>query len=431
MSTNAIDAVSTYPRRWAVYAFILLFILYVFDYIDRYVVVSLYPFLKTDFGLSDAQCGLLMSGLLWTQVVFTLPIGVLIDRWSRKKSIGIMSLLWGLGSLAGVFVTGFQQLFVTRCVVGLGEAGYGSGGTSMLSGIFPSGLRARILGFWQAAIPLGQALGILLGALIAVKYGWRSALGIVAVPGIIIAILFFWVKDYKTVELFKSASKDITAPKVKMGFIGSIKELFRAKSLILTNSAFPIFMFGFSAMSTWLPSYFNRFGGMDIVQASMRTSIIAMMAVIGGPLGGYLTDIWSKKDVRARLLLPGVAAVTAAALAASAFLCQGTIQFVILLVFGLVVIMLLPGTAAVTQDVVHPGLRSTSRSVAAFIQTLLGTALGPLVIGAISDSMGLDKAMWFISPFILVAGIMFFIGATFYKKDLDECEKCQLNFEGV
>lgn len=431
MSADVANSETTYPRRWAIYAFILLFLLYAFDYIDRYVIVSIYPFLKADFGLSDAQCGLLMSGLLWTQVVFTLPIGVLIDRWSRKKSIGIMSILWGLGCMGGAITQSFSQLFVTRCVVGLGEAGYGAGGTSMLSGIFRPGLRARILGYWQAAIPLGQAIGILLGGLIAVKYGWRSALGIVAVPGIIIAIMFFWVKDYKTIGLFKPQAQGDAAPKAKMDFVDSVKELFRSKSLNMVNIGFPIYMFGAAAMSTWLPSYFNRFAGMDIAQASVRASIIAMMAVIGGPLGGYLTDQWSRRDIRARLLLPGTAAVCAAVLAASAFFFSGTIQFVILLGFGIVSIMFLPGTSAVTQDVVHPGLRSTSRSINAFIQVLLGTALGPLIIGAISDVYGLDKAMWFISPFILVAGICFFIGSAFYKKDLDECEKCQLTFEGT
>ncbi len=432
MSADVANSESNYPRRWAIYVFILLFLMYAFDYIDRYVIVSLYPFLKADFALSDAQCGLLMSGLVWTQVIFTLPVGILLDRWSRKKSIGIMSILWGLGSLGGAITQSFSQLFVTRCVVGVGEAGYGAGGTSMLSGIFKPAVRARILGFWQAAIPVGQAVGVLLGGVIAMKYGWRSALGIVAIPGIIIAVLFFWIKDYKTVDLVKSASKDASAPKSKMSFIDSIKELFRAKSLNMVNIGFPIYMFGSAAMSTWLPSYFNRFGGMDIAQASSRTSIILMMAVIGAPLGGFLTDRWVKKNVRARLLMPGTAAVCAAFLAAAAFFFHvGTIQFIILLLFGITSIMFLPGTMAVTQDVVHPGLRSMSRSVNIFIQSLLGTALGPLIIGAISDAYGLDKAMWFISPFILVAGILFFIGSAFYKKDLDECEKCQITFEGA
>jgi MFS family permease len=432
MSANIADAGPNYPRRWAIYAFILLFLLYVFDYIDRYVIVSLYPFLKTDFGLSDAQCGLLMSGLVWTQVIFTLPVGVLLDRWSRKKSIGIMSILWGIGSMAGAITTGFTQLFATRCVVGVGEAGYGAGGTSMLSGIFRPAVRARILGFWQAAIPVGQAIGILLGGVIAMKYGWRSALGIVAIPGIIVAVLMFWVKDYKNIGLMKSSSGDAAVTTRKMNLLDSLKELFRSKSLIMLNIGFPLYMFGSAALSTWMPSYFNRFGGMDPAQASTRSSIIMAMAVIGAPLGGFLTDFWVKKNVSARMLFPAIASVVTAFLIWAAFALQvGTVQFIVLLLVGICSIMFLPGLMAVTQDVVHPGLRSTSRSVNIFIQSLLGTALGPLIIGAISDAYGLDKAMWFISPFILVAGILFFVGATFYKKDLEECEKCQITFEGA
>ena len=430
VGTDTANSGSNYPMKWAIYVFILLFLLYVFDYIDRYIIVSLYPFLKTDFGLSDAQCGLLMSGLIWTQVIFTLPVGWLLDRWSRKKSIGIMSILWGLGSAAGALTVGFGQLFATRCVVGVGEAGYGAGGTSLLSAVFRPGLRARVLGYQQAAIPIGQAVGILLGGVIAMKYGWRSALGIVALPGIIVAILMFWIKDYKNVELLKTV-KD-TAAKIRMGFWGSLKELFRAKSLVMVYVGFPLYMFGSAALSTWMASYFNRFGGMDPAQASTRTSIILAMAVIGAPLGGILTDWWTRKNPAGRLLVPAIGCAATALLTWLAFsLKVGTPQFIILLLVGMCAIIFLPGTNAVTQDVVHPGLRSMSRSVHIFIQALLGTALGPLIIGAISDAVGLDKAMlWGIAPFMLLAAVLFLIGARFYKKDLEECEKCQLTFEG-
>ena len=419
-----------YPMRWAVYAFVLLFLLYLFDYLDRYVIVALYPFLKTDFGLTDAQCGLLMSGLVWTQVIVALPVGLLLDRWSRKKSIGIMSILWGIASLAGAVTTGFGQLLTTRCVVGVGEAGYGAGGTSIMSGIFKPNLRARMLGFWQAAVPLGTALGVMLGGLIATKYGWRSAIGIVAIPGILVAIMFFWVKDYKTVALTKSETKDDLPAAKKMSFADSIKELFRARSLIFVNIAFPLCMFGTSAVTTWLPSYFIRFGGMDVARASVTASIVTMMAVVGTPLGGYLTDVWVRKQMRARMLLPGVTTIATAILAAVAFMTTGTVQFIILLIWGLLALMYLPGMMAVTQDVVHPGLRSMSRSVNVFIQGIIGASLAPLVIGAISDAYGLDKAMWVVAPVVLVGGILFLWGAFFYKKDLDQCEKCQLTFEG-
>ena len=101
---------STPPQPAARFIFILLFLLYMFDYIDRMVVVSLFPYIKQDWGLSDTQLGLLISAVYWSILVFTLPISILIDRWSRKKTIGIMAVIWGIATGLGAFTKSFRQL---------------------------------------------------------------------------------------------------------------------------------------------------------------------------------------------------------------------------------------------------------------------------------------------------------------------------------
>ena len=166
----------------AYYAFTLLFLLYLFDYMDRMVVVSLFPFLKQDWGVSDTQCGLLVSAVYWSILVLTLPVSIIIDRWSRKKCIGTMALLWSAATLACAFTRNFTQLFIARTAIGVGEAGYAPGGTAMISALFPREKRAKMLGIWNASIPLGSALGIALGGYIAEHFGWRHAFGIVALP---------------------------------------------------------------------------------------------------------------------------------------------------------------------------------------------------------------------------------------------------------
>lgn len=181
------------------YAFALLFLLYMFDYIDRLIIVSLFPFLQQDWGLSDTQCGLLVSAVYWSILLFSFPVSILVDRWSRKKAIGLMAVLWSLATLVCVFTRNFKQLFSARIAIGIGEAGYAPGGTALISALFPPDKRARILGIWNASIPLGSAIGIASGGIIAEHLGWRHAFGIVAIPGIILALMFFKVKDYKTV----------------------------------------------------------------------------------------------------------------------------------------------------------------------------------------------------------------------------------------
>lgn len=179
----------------AYFAFILLFLLYMFDYIDRTVIVSLFPFLKKDWGLTDAQCGLLVSAVYWSILIFSLPVSIFIDRWSRKKCIGLMALFWSMATFACAFTRNFSQLFGARAAIGIGEAGYAPGGTAMISAVFPQQNRARMLGIWNASIPLGSALGIVIGGYIAEHIGWRQAFGIVAIPGMVVALLFFYVKD--------------------------------------------------------------------------------------------------------------------------------------------------------------------------------------------------------------------------------------------
>ena len=198
-------------KGYSWYVFGLLFLLYMFDYVDRMVVVSLFPYLIHDWGLSDTQCGLLVSTVYWSIVILSFPISVIIDRWSRKKCIGCMALLWSLATVACAFTGNYAQLFVARTFIGVGEAGYAPGGTALISALFPEKMRSMIVGLWTAALPLGSALGVVVGGWVAARYGWRHAFGLVALPGFLIAILFFFVRDYKTVLLEKKADLELDA----------------------------------------------------------------------------------------------------------------------------------------------------------------------------------------------------------------------------
>ena len=198
-----------FSKAYTAYVFLLLWLLYFFDYVDRMVVVSLFPFLKADWGLTDAQCGAMVSAVYWAIILFSFPISIVIDRWSRKKSIGIMAVLWSLATAACALTKNFGQLFAARTAIGIGEAGYAPGGTAMISALYPEKRRAFMVGIWNASIPIGMAAGIVIGGLIASHWGWRHAFGIVALPGLVIALLFFFIKDYKTVGLEKTV--DLTA----------------------------------------------------------------------------------------------------------------------------------------------------------------------------------------------------------------------------
>jgi MFS family permease len=430
VKNEVINKETGYPRKSMYYAFALLFLLYTFDFIDRYVVVSTFPFLQKEWVLTDTQCGMLMSVVLVSVAVFIIPIGLLLDRWSRKKGIGLMSIFWGFATLASAFTNNYSQLFATRFAIGVGEAGYVSGGTAMISAIFPPEKRARMLGLWQAGAPLGIALGIAIGGLIAVHLGWRHAFGIVAIPGLLIAILFFWVKDYKTVELVRSVITENASVKVKMSKREIIKELFRSRSLIINNIGWAATTFVMVANSTWLSMYFQRYEGFSIEYSGYICSAVFFLSILGAPLGGLLIDKWYKKTIRARLLLPAITtAVSAVLLYISFTWLHGNLLIGVLLVFGAVYAMYASGIIAVTQEVVHPGLRSTSLGIAGMVQMLLGSAPGAVVIGLLSDQYGLDKAMLLLPFCLLLAAILYLIGSFFFTKDVERVEKIEIVFE--
>ena len=387
-----------------------------FDYMDRMVIVSLFPFLKQDMGLTDAQCGLLVSSVYWSILIFSFPASIFVDRWSRTKSISIMAAFWSMATVACAFTKNFSQLIITRTAIGIGEAGYAPGGTALLSANFPKEKRARILGFWNASIPLGSALGIGIGGFVAHNFGWRHAFGLVAFPGLIIAIIFYFAKDYKTIQLTK---KEKTGKETKMLFIDMARQFTHNKTLLCNNLAFALNVFITTSLLTWLPTYFHRFDNLAMDKASMKASSIMVLAIIGAPLGGFLADAWMKKRENARLLFPAISSILTGILLFIAFtFLQGKIQYGVLFLIGITAVAFVPAGVAVTQDVVHPGLRAVSLSVNIIIQHLLGSSLAPIVIGKLSDIYGLDKALTILPVFAVLAGILLFIGSFYYKKDI-------------
>jgi len=301
------------------YVFCLLFLLYMFDYLDRLIIVSLFPFLKQDWGITDTQCGLLVSAVYWSILLFTLPASVIIDRWSRKKSIGLMAIFWCIATLACAFTKNFRQLFIARTAIGLGEAGYAPGGTAMISSMFPKEKRAGMLGIWNASIPLGSALGIILGGIIAEHFGWRHAFGIVALPVILVAVLLFYVKDYKTVALTMQVGTGEKKTNARMQWKDIVHHFTTNKTLMFNNFAFAANTFVTTALLTWLPSYFQRIEEISVSRAATKGAVVMLLAIIGAPLGGFLTDRWLKKRKTARLLFPAISSLATSILLFIAF----------------------------------------------------------------------------------------------------------------
>jgi MFS family permease len=398
-----------------------------FDYIDRTIVTSMFTSIEKDWGITHTQSGLLMSAVYWAIVILTFPVSILVDRWSRTKTIGVMAIMWSIATALCALTGNYVQLFMARLLIGVGEAGYAPGGSAMISGLYPIDRRAKMMGIWNASIPLGSAIGVLLGGIIAVKLGWKHAFGIVSIPGMTVAILFLFVKDYKTVDL---SFYDNSSNKIKMEKKDMVKEFITKPSVLYTYFGMAAVVFVTTSMLTWLPTYFEKMRGIPQETAGKMASSVMVLALVGAPLGGILTDRWRRTRDNARLLFPAISTlITAIILFLALVLFRGTIQYISFLIFGVCIMSFVSGAASVTQDVIHPGLRATSYAIAVVVQNLLGASTAPVLMGKIYDLTNIQTALS-VLPFILFIGaILFWLGSRHYVKDLGKVAKITLEAE--
>ncbi len=387
------------------------------------VITSMFPAIEKDWGITHAQSGMLVSAVYWAIVLLTFPVSLLVDRWSRTKMIGIMAIMWSVATALCAFTGNYIQLFMARMFIGIGEAGYAPGGSAVISGLYPQEKRSRMMGLWNASIPVGTAIGHLLGGLIAVKLGWKYAFGIVAIPGLIIAILFLFIKDYKTVDL---AFFDRNSRKVKMDRKDMIREFTTRLSVIYTYFGIAAVVFVTTSLITWLSTYFQNVNGQPMDVAARNASLVMVLAVVGAPVGGFLTDAWHKRQKNARLLFPAISTLFTAVILFIALRLNGSIQYIAFLLVGVSVTCFLAGSISVTQDVIHPGLRATSYAIAVIIQNLLGSSMAPVVLGRIYDKSNIETALS-ILPFVLIIGaVLFYLGSRYYDSDMNKVAKIKL-----
>jgi len=427
MKNNDIRPGYLFTKSYSNYVFILLFLLYLFDYADRMVVNSMFSYIQNDLGINNFQSGWLVSIIYLTIGLLTFPVSIVIDRWSRTKTVGIMAIVWSLATLLCAFTGNYVQLFMARILIGFGEAGYAPGGSALISGMYPMEKRSKMMGLWNASIPLGSAIGVTMGGIIASTWGWKHAFGIVAIPGLIIAILFLFVKDYKTVDLSKI---DKANNRIKMERKDIIREFLKKPSVIFTYFGMTAIVFVTTAMIVWLPKFFESTADMDPKKAGTLAGAVMMLALIGAPMGGYITDRWRKKEPRARMLFPAISTfISAVLLFLAFFFFSGTMQIIALFTFGIFIMLFISGAAAVTQDVIHPGLRATSYAIAVMVQNLLGSFTAPIVLGRISDLTNITTAMRILPVFLLIGALLFLIGSKYYITDIGKVSAVKLEVE--
>ncbi|MBU1195134.1 MAG: MFS transporter [Proteobacteria bacterium] len=425
METKTVPKEFSISRGSAWFIVIVCTLLYTVNYMDRQVLSITTDLIKEDLGLSDSQIGVIQTLFFLSMAFFAFPAAYLVDRWSRKKTIGLMALVWS----GFTFITGmgksFLGILIPRFMVGIGEAGFTSGGTPLIGASFPNKGRSLAMGIFNMAVPLGSALGLILGGAISVKFGWRMAFYIFAIPGIILALLAFYMKDYKTVRNIDEYGR-------KISFFRSAVSLFSIPTLKWLYIGFGLQNFMCFAFLVWAAPLVMRTNGVDAQKAGLLIGIIGLMSIVGSIVGGIAADLWQKKNKRGRMLTATTSLLIATVLFFfMIFYDVRGVGYVIGVFYGIFSIFPVPSISAVTQDVTPPSLKGVSWGMAVFCCYILGGAWSPILVGAVSDSLGsgaygIKTGLLMTTLGGLFGAFFYWLSARHYSVDMEKAQKYML-----
>jgi MFS family permease len=423
MSDNANQAAEK-PASYRYVVLAMLILAYTFNFLDRQILGILKEPIKNELHLTDTQLGL-MGGLAFAALYTTLgvPIAWLADRFSRTWIMTAALTVWSGFTVACGFAGGFWSLFLFRMGVGVGEAGGVPPAYSLISDYFPKSQRARALAAYSFGIPLGSALGVLFGGLIAAYIDWRMAFIAVGLAGVLLAPLFkMVVKDPP-----RGGFDTVPAEAAKPPAFGAVLKT------VLPKPSFWLLAFGAACSSVcgygvafWLPSFFIRSLHLTLVETSIYYSAIAFFGGVAGIwLGGWLGDRFGGKSKGAYALAPAICFLIAlpcffAAMNAKAL----PVAFVLFLIpTGLNLAWLGPVVTAV-QHLAPAAMRSTTSALFLLINNLLGIAVGYWFFGFVSDKLApvhgaesMRYAIYWGLAFYIGAAALLMLASTRLKKD--------------
>ena len=416
--TKTIQPVSGLYRN---YVLLMLTIVYIFNFVDRQILVVLQESIKSDLGLSDTQLGLL-SGLSFAlfYVLLGIPIARLADRSNRRNIVAISLTVWSAMTAACGMAQNFTHLLLARIGVGVGEAGASPPSHAMISDYFPAHQRATAISLYSVGIYLGVMIGFPLGSYLDGIYGWRLAFLIVGVPGVVFAVLFsLTVKEpARTVE---SNPTDVNA-----SFIAVTKYLLAKKSFVYLAFAAGFHAFATYGLGNWLASFIIRLhlptGGIEAGNIGLTIGLI--LGIAGGAgsfIGGYIADKKGQADKTWYFKISAYGAMCAIPFLLTFYFHEDTTIALVCLFIGYGSLSTFLGPSiAITHSIVPVRMRAFSSSVLFLALNLIGLGLGPLFVGFISDllapSMGAESLRWAMAStlFSSMLGIYLFLKASTY-----------------
>lgn len=456
---NAGLGVSRRTGKYATYVFWVLFTINLLNYLDRYLFIGASDRIANDLGFNLAGVGYITSAFLIVYTLGTIPLGIWADRTRRKDVVAACVSVWSVATSLTFFAGSFVTMFLSRMVLGIGEAGYFPAGTALMSDYFSRSKRSRIMSWWSTGQYVGLMIGFVLGGIVTAKafpdIAWRYCFLIVGIPGLIVAFIAWRLReprhnqaDEEVIDLNPHSfanEEEMREPAhaIPTNVLSQFGSLLRIKTLVvlILMQIFAFFVLGVNV--TFLPIFLQQkdtFGMSSSLAGIFSGGVIVIAGIVGVVIGGYLADVLNKRFPGARVLVCGIGfLLSAPAFALAISIAVSTHSTTVFTAFFVLTVMLLsiyngPSTAA-TQDVVPSVLRASAVAVSLLFAHLLGDAFAPSLVGALSTAFdpthghhfaqyvaGHDLSTALLitcTPALVIAGLVGIFGARWMRRDVE------------
>lgn len=391
-------------------ALIVLTAINLLNYLDRYLVPPLVTPLKSAMALSDEQVGWLWPAFMLVYMVTAPLFGAWGDRGSRRRPIALGVFIWSLATVLSGLSRSYPQLLGARALVGIGEAAYVAIAPALLADCFPLSARGRVYAVLNMAIPVGAALGYILGGQIGAHAGWRAAFFICGAPGALLAAAVLAIPDPpRGVQDAPLAAASVAAPgSGQRGALQVYMSLLRRGPYMLIVLGYAAYTFGLGGLGFWMPVFLERVRGVA-PQAATRDfgMVVVVTGIVGTLVGGWLGDYCLRRSRQGYLWFSGVVTLAAAPCALVALTAPAPLHYYPAIVVAELLLFMSTGPInAAIANIVSPLERASAMALSMFTIHLLGDVPSPPLIGHLSDASSLGRAVLIVPVAVAVGGIV-------------------------
>ena len=411
----SMQAAGIKPLSGARSALFLLLAINLFNYIDRQILAALEPDIRATFFAADdvhamTKTGLLADAFFVTYMVSAPILGLLADRFSRWIIVGSAVILWSLASGGSGLAATFAILLATRVFVGIGEGGYGPAAPTILADLFPIQTRGRVMAVFYAAIPVGSALGYVIGGLVGAHLGWRWAFYLVIPPGFLLGLLCFWQRDPRV-------SADHLAQKSPRRSIRGYLNLFRTRSYLINCIAMTLMTFVTGGLGFWVPAYLRYRDQSPAVGMTIFGLITVVAGLVSTLLGGVVADRLRPRFPGSYFWVSGIGML----IACPFFLVTLYTPFPaawVPMFFAIFFLFLNTGPSnTALANVSLPAVRATAFAVSILVVHALGDVQAFWLLGYIGGHANMHVAFLFVSGIIFLSGVVWLTGVKYLAAD--------------